>query len=187
MRIASWMAKHTDLFIRLFAAIMFFIISSQFIAIGFPTSKAYTVFSIVFDVNQMKSANKMTIQTPGGITTITDKALIRKVVKETTVHNSMGVGCFSWGNNVNPNVNRVGNEICLYQDDILIRRMPQSWQADGCWDDLEYSNFRAVKLYEKDAFHFILGANEIWAYLPVDLVKELEKALQAQGNSYFTD
>ena len=194
MYITTWITKHkklTKLFVVLFAVALAFIILSQilsqFVSVSFPSSEAYTTFSIVFDVNNIKSVNKMTIETPTGITTITDQSIIEKVIKETTISNSTGVGCFSWGSNVNANKTRVGNEICLYENDKLIRRMPQSWQVDGCWGNSKFANFIAVKIFKKDTLHYIAGSNEIWAYLPIDLIEQLEDELLKNGNSYFTD
>ncbi len=190
MHIITWIAKHKKIrkiIIVLFVVSLIFIILSQFVAVSFPSSEPYTTFSFVLDVNKMKSVNKMTIQTPTGITTVTDKSLIEKVVEAATINNIIGVGCFSWGSNVNTSMKIKGNEICLYKDDKLIRRMPQSLHADGCWGDSKFASFIAVKVYEKDTLHYIAGYNEIWAYLPIDLVEQLENELLKDGNSYFIE
>lgn len=93
---------------------------------------AYGCVTVTFDTWAMKQADKVIIKANKKEITVTDKALIKEIIKETTVASNGPVGCAN------------DRTIEVYKGDRLIRSM--SWGT--CCD--------SVKVYDADAGHWLL-------------------------------
>lgn len=93
---------------------------------------AYGCVTVTFDTWVMKQADKVIIKADKKEITVTDKSLIRQIVKETTVATNGPVGCAN------------DRTIEVYKGDMMIRSMP--WGT--CCD--------SVKVYDADAAHWVL-------------------------------
>ncbi len=138
---------------------------SPFVAIHIDDFRNMGCSSIVFDKRQMNGVDRIVIKTRTGETTIRDKDLIKRMVKETMTATSIGY-----------KVPYGDNEWRLYKGDTLVRRMRQ---ASG-----EYRTI--LEVFQVDDSHRVsakgtdVGVGEI----SDDLLKTIERALEADGNAY---
>jgi len=170
MGIRNFMSQH-----KVSAAIMAIVIFytafiSPYIAIGMPgshsTGGASLFLSIVLDKKEMKSVDRVVIQTAIKETEITNRKLIRMLVSETMTATDSGSNTFFRD-----------NYIRLYHGDELVREMRQG----------SSSYLASVMVYKNDNKHFnILGSEEGWSgvMLSPKLLKRIEKALLEDGNFY---
>lgn len=117
-RIRVWIKKH-KICTASICIILILLISalcvSPFVAIHIDDFRNMGCSSVVFDKRQMNGVDRIVVKTKNGETTIRDKALIRRMVKETMTATSIGY-----------KVPYGDNEWRLYKGDTLIRRMRQS-------------------------------------------------------------
>ena len=183
-KLKNWMKSHKKLTIFLTVIIAIIVlcvfVAPCFVAVKFPSEESYTSFVYTTDVFAMNSVDRMFIKTVNGVTVITDEALIKEVVEQTIIGNSIGVQCFGWQEGTDKE-----NMVSLYNGDKLVRNMKQSVSQDGCWGNSKYNNFIAIKIFENSLKHRINDSSEAWVYLSIDLVEKIEVELNKQGNSYF--
>ena len=167
-RIRVWIKKH-KICTASICIILILLISalcvSPFVAIHIDDFRNMGCSSVVFDKRQMNGVDRIVVKTKNGETTIRDKALIRRMVKETMTATSIGY-----------KVPYGDNEWRLYKGDTLIRRMRRS-----------SGEYRAIlEVFQVDGAHRVsakntdVGVGEISA----ELLSAIEQALAADGNSY---
>ena len=158
-RIRVWIKKHKICTASICIILILFISAlcvSPFVAIHIDDFRNMGCSSVVFDKRQMNGVDRIVVKTKNGETTIRDKALIRRMVKETMTATSIGYK--------------------VPYGDTLIRRMRQS---SG-----EYRAI--LEVFQVDGAHRVsakntdVGVGEISA----ELLSAIEQALAADGNSY---
>ena len=161
--------KFLKITIILVSLIVFISIVSLFVEINFANPKqSYSCFSVAVDKWAMNSVDKIVFVTPRKSTTITDKQLIRALVKETKVAELSGVG-------------GMYNEyfIELYEGERLVRKIAMN------------SLFKEVAIvYNEDNTHWIFGpytTSDGSVELSEDLLTEIETFLNENGDYYLED
>ena len=173
MKIFQFSKKHkmlTFLTILIFLIFILCLSLSPFIAVNIPHPNiTQSCFSIALDKREMNTVNKIVIETANGKTEITDKSLIKKIVKRTMVAESSSFRA-KFGE----------NHLYLYSEDNLIRKMRQ---ATG-------EKYAIIEVYEKDSNHlfpFQSVINEGVVIFSAELLEEIKRVLQADGNFYSSE
>ncbi len=143
-----------------------FLCSFPFISIHFPNNNlAESCFSVVIDKWKMNTVDKIIIKTPRKKTTITDKNLIKQIVKETMVAETGGYQA-SYGKYY----------LFLYHGEKLIRTVHLS---------STYKEYAVV--YQADAAHWIIGYESGTAILSNDLILRIEKELKDNDDAWLME
>ena len=136
--------------------ILFIVLLALNVSFGISTG-AYAAASIAFDKQAMQSVDRIVIKTKDAEYEITDAALVKDLVSETSAatHMNFSCPCDKW--------------IDLYCGDHLIRSM--GWTS--CCD--------AVNVYDTDAKHWVISIEGIEeggsVYLSADLVAALNACI----------
>lgn len=159
----DYLKKYRAMIIIFVVLTVVFLCSSPFIAVNFPNNNlAESCFSVVTDKWEMNTVDKIIIKTPRQKTTITDKDLIKQIVKETMVAETGGYKV-SYGKYY----------LFLYHGDKLIRTVQLS---------NTYREYAIV--YQADATHWVIGYESGTAILSNDLILRIEKALKDNGDAW---
>ncbi len=155
--------------IVLVSIIVFISIVSLFVEVNFANPKqSYSCFSVAFDKWAMNSVDKVVFISPIKSTTITDRQLIRNLVKETKVAEMSGVGGMYTDYSVE-----------MYAGERLVRKIAMN------------SLFKEVAIvYNEDSTHWILDpytTSDGSVELSEALLAKIETFLNENGDYYLDD